>query len=143
MRPRQIKWQSFIGRSHGFVTPVILRRFLPHSAAEDRQCIAMIAIATDDSARRITGAEENRERQYRGRPSETSCAISFIIQESRGLIGNQQAERRDDWEDSVDSFGRDQRHQDEPADAPTDQPKRPERRPPTAPRTCTVSFWLA
>src|SRR5947207_13874101 len=84
----------------------------------------MIAIATDNSARRITGAEENRERQYRGRPSKTSCAISFIIQESRGLISNQQAERREDWEDSVDSFGRDQRHQDEPADAPADQPKR-------------------
>src|SRR2546430_2121892 len=120
MRPRQIKWQSFIGRSHGFVTPVILRRFLPHSAAEDRQCIAMIAIATDDSARRITGAEENRERQYRGRPSKTSCAISFIIQESRGLISNQQTERRDDWGESVDSFWRGPEHPDEARDAPTD-----------------------
>src|SRR5438105_14836343 len=102
MRPGQIKLQSFVDRSHGFVTPVILRRFLPHSAAEDRQCIAMIAIATDDSARRITGAEENRERQYRGRPSKTSNAISFTIPELRCLISIQQEERRVDLVVSMD-----------------------------------------
>src|SRR6266478_6661835 len=84
----------------------------------------MIAVATDNSARRITAAEENGDRQYRGCPSKISRTLFFVIQETRGLPSDQQTERWNDWKNSVDSFRGNYRHQEEPADAPTDQPKR-------------------
>src|SRR5882724_12077040 len=87
----------------------------------------MIAVATDNSARRITAAEENSQRQYRGCPSKISRTLFFAIQETRGFGSDQQTKRWNDWKNSVDSFRGNYRHQDEPADAPTDQPKRPGR----------------
>src|SRR5437016_12678778 len=69
MRPRQIERQSFVSRSNRFVAPMILRRFFANFATEDRQGVAMITIPTNDTARRVTTAEENSQRQCRGGPS--------------------------------------------------------------------------
>src|SRR2546423_3528322 len=76
--PCQIKRQSLIALADCFVTPMIRRRLFTNSATEDRQRIALITIATDNSARRITGAEENGERQYSACPSQIPRAMFLV-----------------------------------------------------------------
>src|ERR1700730_403812 len=102
---------------------MILCCFVAHASAEDRQRVALITIAAENSARRITGAKENRHGQGRGDPSNISCTMLLVAQKSRNLNGSEQAKRQNNWKNSVNPLRRNQRHQNQSANAPANQPK--------------------
>lgn len=106
-----------------FETPVMRRDLGVYLVAEIFQVVGVIAVIRNDLSRRIPAAENDRENQSRRAPFQDPGACRVVLQKSRHLGREQQAKRWDDGINPVDSFRRDERHEDNAAHAPKNQPK--------------------